>query len=123
MKRIKKSIPVFVLLFALIASFAFRGATTYTCTWYDFIGNRGEEFDPAKYSPSVGTPSWPGTGGDLGGICVDASDIYSSGTYAGLPTVDDYNTAIANVVTYAMDSQEDNYQFEDFNEAADLKAP
>jgi hypothetical protein len=121
MKRLKNCIPAFVLLFALVASFAFRKAA-YTCTWYDFVGMPGEEFDPGKYSPSVGTPSWPGTGGDLGGICVDASEIYASGTYAGQPMVDDWNAAISNVVLYALDSEEDNYQIEDFNEAADLKA-
>ncbi|MCS3802232.1 hypothetical protein [Niastella sp. OAS944] len=123
MKRIKNFVPVLVLLVAVTASFAFRKATVYTCTWYDYVGAPGQEFDPANYVPSVGTPSWPGQGGALGGICVDASDIYSSGTYAGLPKVDDYNMAIANVVTYALESEEDNYQIEDFNEAADLKAP
>ena len=116
---------VFVL--AIVTSFAFRKAETknramFTCTWFDFTGNPGEEFDPAKYVLSTGTPSCPDQGGNLCAACVDPGEIYSSGPYAGQPMVDDWNTGIANVVNFALMTGEDNAQ-EDFNAIAELKAP
>jgi hypothetical protein len=124
MKHVKVGISVFVFLLAIGASFAFRApkaATTYV--WFDFIGNPGEEFDPAKYVAAVGTPGCSGQGGPLCAAACDPAEIYTSGTYAGLPMVDDWNTGIANVVNYALISEEDNYQVEDFNAIAELKAP
>lgn len=127
MKRFKIGISALVLLFAIGTSFAFRTAEAknramFTCIWYDYNGNPGEELDPSKYSLATGTPSCPDQGGALCGACVDASDIYSSGPYAGLPKVDDWNSGIANVVTFALMTGEDNPQ-EGFNEIAELKAP
>jgi hypothetical protein len=127
MKRFKIGISAMVLLFAIGTSFAFRKAEeknrlNFTCTWYDFIGTPGEEFDPAKYVLSAGSASCPDQGGDLCGACVDPSDIYTSGIYAGKPKVDDLNSAIYNVVQFALMTEEDNAQ-EDFNEIAELKAP
>ena len=124
MKRFKVGISALVLLVAIGTSFAFRtpkAVTTYV--WFDFIGNPGEEFDPAKYVPAAGTPGCPGQGGPLCAAACDPNEIYTSGTYAGLPMVDDWNTGIANVVNYALISEEDNYQVEDFNAIAELKAP
>lgn len=116
---------VFVL--AITTSFAFRKAeeknrAMFTCTWYDFTGTPGQETDPTKFVLSAGTPSCPGQGGDLCGICVDPSDIYTSGPYTGKPKVDDETSAIANVIMFAQYTGEDNPQ-EDFNEIAELKAP
>ena len=121
MKRFKIGISTFVFALAILSSFAFRSATTFTCTWYDFTGGPGEEYDPAKYVLSTGTPSWPGQGGELGGVCVDPGDIYSSGAYSGKPKVDDVTSAISNVISFALMTGEDNAQ-PDFNEIADLKA-
>jgi len=126
MKRFKIGMSALVLLCAIGTSFAFRTAekknlAAFTCTWYDFTGTAGEEFDPTKYTLSAGAPSCPGQGGDLCGICVDPSDIYGSGIYAGKPMVDDVTTPIANVISNALVTLEDNPQ-EDFNEIADLRA-
>jgi hypothetical protein len=127
MKHLKVGISAMVLVFAIVTSFAFRNTeeknrAMFTCTWYDFNGNPGEEFDPAKYSLSTGEPSCPDMGGNLCGACVDSDDIYTSGPYAGLPRVDNINTAIYNVVNFALMTGEDNAQ-EGFNEIAELKAP
>ena len=126
MKRFKIGISAMVLLFAVVTSFAFRKSEksrlSFTCTWYQFTGTPGEEFDPAKYVLGGGASSCPDQGGDLCGACVDASDIYTSGTYTGKPKVDDITSAIHNVVQFALMTEEDNPQ-EDFNEIADLKAP
>jgi hypothetical protein len=127
MKHLKVGISAMVLVLAIVTSFAFRNKeeknrVNFTCTWYDFNGNPGEEFDPAKYSLSSGEPSCPDQGGNLCGACVDPIDIHSSGPYAGLPKVDLFNTAITNVVTYSLMTGEDNPQ-EGFNEIAELKAP
>lgn len=127
MKHLKVGISAMVLVLAIVTSFAFRNIeeknrAMFTCTWFDFNGNPGEEFDPTKYSLSTGTPSCPDQGGNLCGTCVDANDIYGSGPYAGLPKVDDINTPIANVVNFALMTGEDNPQ-EGFNEIAELKAP
>ena len=127
MKHVKVGISAIVLLLAIGTSFAFRKAEAkkramLTCTWYDFTGNPGEEYDPSKYAVAGSAPSCPGNGAALCGVCVDAGDIYTSGPYTGKPKVDDDWFAINNVVTYALQSEEDNYQ-EDFNEAAEVKAP
>lgn len=123
MKHVKVGISVFVFLLAIGASFAFRSPNVANYVWFDFIGSPGEEHDPAKYVAAVGTPSCPGQGGSLCAAACDPSEVYSSGTYAGLPMVDDWNSGIANVVNYAIISEEDNYQVEDFNAIAELKAP
>ena len=123
MKHVKVGISVFVFLLAIGASFAFRSPNAANYVWFDFIGNPGEEHDPGKYVPAVGTPSCAGQGGALCAAACDPSEVYSSGTYAGLPMVDDWNSGIANVVNYAIISEEDNYQVEDFNAIAELKAP
>ncbi|WP_205509536.1 DUF6520 family protein [Longitalea arenae] len=127
MKRFKMGMSVMVFVLAITASFAFRtveskNMANFTCTWFDFTGTPGEEYDPTKYVLSAGTASCPDQGGDLCGACVDPSDIYSSGPYAGKPKVDDITSAISNVVTYALMTGEDNPQ-SDFNEIAELKAP
>lgn len=127
MKRFKIGMSVMVFVFAIVTSFAFRKAeeknrAAFTCSWYDFIGTTGEETDPTKFVLSAGAASCPGQGGDLCGICVDPSDIYTSGTHAGKPKVDDPSSPIANVIVFAQMTGEDNPQ-EDFNEIAELKAP
>lgn len=127
MKRFKIGISAMVFVLAIVTSFAFRNVeqknrAMFTCTWFDFTGSPGEEFDPAKYVLASGTPSCPGQGGDLCGICVDPGEIYGSGPYAGQPMVDDENTGIMNVVNFALMTEEDNPQ-EDFNAIAELKAP
>jgi hypothetical protein len=127
MKHFKIGISAMVFVLAIVTSFAFRKAeeknrAMFTCTWYDFTGSAGEEYDPTKYVLSTGTPSCPDQGGDLCGACVDPVDVYSSGPYAGKPKVDDVTSAIANVVAFALMTGEDNPQ-EDFNEIAELKAP
>jgi hypothetical protein len=127
MKRFKFGISALVLVFAVVTSFAFRKAEEksrldFTCTWYDFTGTAGQEFDPAKYVLSAGSASCPDQGGDLCGVCVDPGEIYTSGIHAGKPKVNDINSAMYNVVQYALMTGEDNAQ-EDFNEIAELKAP
>lgn len=128
MKRLKIGISAIVLLFAIGTSLAFRSTEQknqmlYTCTWYDFTGSPGEEYDPTKYTVAGSQPSCPSQGGALCGVCVDAGDIYGPGeAYPGKPKVDDDWYAINNVVAYALLIGEDNYQ-PDFNEAAELKAP
>ncbi len=127
MKRFKIGISAMVFVLAITTSFAFRKAeeknrAMFTCTWFNFTGTPGEEYDPAKYVLSGGTASCPDQGGDLCGACVDPSDIYASGPYAGKPKVDDITSAISNVVSFALMTGEDNAQ-QDFNEIADLKAP
>lgn len=127
MKHLKVGISAMVLVLAIVTSFAFRNTeeknrAMFTCTWYDFNGTAGEEFDPSKYSLSSGEPSCPDMGGNLCGICVDAGDVYASGPYAGLPKVDVYTTPIYNVIMYSLMTGEDNPQ-EGFNEIAELKAP
>lgn len=124
MKHFKIGISALVFLLAIGTSFAFRNPKALaTYVWFDFIGSPGEEHDPAKYVPAVGTPSCPGQGAALCAAACDPAEIYSSGTYAGLPMVDDWNSGIANVVNYALISEEDNYQVEDFNAIAEVKAP
>ena len=128
MKRLKIGVSAIVLLFAIGTSFAFRSTeekkgAAYTCTWYDFTGAPGEEYDPTKYTLASSQPSCPSQGGALCGVCVDAGDIYGpSEAFPGKPKVDDDWFAINNVVNYALLINEDNYQ-PDFNEAAELKAP
>ena len=127
MKRFKIGISAMVFVLAIVTSFAFRkgeakNRAMFTCTWYDFTGTPGEEYDPAKYVLSSGTPSCPDMGAELCGACVDPSDVYTSGIYAGKPKVDDVTTPISNVVTFALMTEEDNAQ-EDFNEIAETKAP
>lgn len=126
MKRFKIGMSAMVLVFAVVTSFAFRKAEksrlSFTCTWYQFTGTPGQEYDPTQYVLGGGASSCPDQGGDLCGVCVDPTDIYTSGTYAGKPKVDDITSAIYNVVQFALITEEDNPQ-EDFNEIADLKAP
>jgi hypothetical protein len=127
MKRFKIGISVMVFALAITTSFAFRKAeeknrAMFTCTWFDFIGTAGQEFDPTKYVLAAGTPSCPDQGGDLCAACVDPGEIYTSGIYAGKPKVDDITSGIANVVQFALMTEEDNPQ-EDFNAIAELKAP
>jgi hypothetical protein len=130
MTKTKLSISVVVLLMAACASFAFRGKeaknrAALTCTWYNFTGALGEEFDPTKYVLTVGLPpSCPGDGPVVCGICVDPSDIYgSTEAFPGLPKVDNSETAIANVVVQSVVTEQDNYQPEYFNEACETTNP
>lgn len=127
MKRFQIGLSSVVFVLAVVTSFAFRTAEAknramYTCTWYDFTGNVGEEFDPTKYVLASGTPSCPGQGAALCAVCVDPGEVYTSGTYAGLPKVDDVTSAIFNVVNFALMTEEDNAQ-EDVNTIAEVKAP
>ena len=129
MKHLKVGISAMVFMLAIVTSFAFRNKeeksrAMLTCTWYDFTGNAGEEYDPTKYVLASGTPSCPGNGTALCGVCVDAGDIYGPGeAYPGLPKVDNDFFAINNIVAFALLTEEDNYQIDDFNEAAEVKAP
>jgi len=129
MTKTKLSISVVVLLMAAGASFAFRGKEAknraeYTCTWYNYTGELGEEFDPTKYALTVGLPpSCPGDGALVCGICVDPSDVYGpTEAYPGLPKVDFNETPIANVVMQSVLNEQDNAQ-EGFNEQCDTKQP
>ena len=127
MKRFKIGISVMVFVLAITTSFAFRKAeeknrAMFTCTWFDYTGAPGQETDPSQYVLATGIPSCPDMGGDLCAVCVDPGEIYSSGTYAGKPKVDDINSGIYNVVQFALMTEEDNPQ-EDFNAIAELKAP
>jgi hypothetical protein len=128
MKRFKIGISAIVLLLAISTSFAFRSTeeknrASYTCVWYNYTGDEGGEYNPNNYTEAGSQPSCPSQGGALCAVCVDAGDIYGpGGAYPGKPKVDDDWFAINNVVNYALLIHEDNYQ-EDFNEAAELKAP
>jgi hypothetical protein len=128
MKRFKTGVSAIVLLLAICASFAFRSTeekkrASLTCTWYNYTGSEGGEYNPNNYVVAGSQPSCPGQYGPLCGVCVDAGDIYGTGeAFPGKPKVDDDWFPINNVVAYALLIGEDNYQ-EDFNEAAELKAP
>src|SRR5687768_10945390 len=123
MKRFKIGVSAIVLLLAICASFAFRSTeeknrASYTCSWYEFTGSPGEEFDPTKYMPIGSQPSCPSQGGPLCAVCVDAGDIYGPGeAYPGKPKVDNDWFPIYSVVAFALEMGEDNYQ-DGFNEAA-----
>lgn len=129
MTKTKLGISVVVFLMAAGASFAFRGKEAkiradYTCTWYNYTGAQGEEFDPTKYVLTVGLPpSCPDQGAVVCGICVDPSDVYGpSEAFPGLPKVDNSETAIANVVLESVMNGTDNYQ-EGFNEQCETTTP
>ena len=127
MKKLKVGISAIVLLVAVGTSFAFRGTEAknraeLTCTWYNFTGTPGQEYDPSKYELAGDPVSCTVFGPLLCGACVDINDIYTDGPNTGKPMVDIETTAIANVVNYALLSEEDNYQEMDFNEAATVKA-
>ena len=130
MTKTKLSISVVVLLMSAAASFAFRGKEAknradLTCTWYNFTGAQGEEFDPTKYVLTVGLPpSCPGNGPVVCGLCVDPSDIYgSTEAFPGLPKVDNSETPVANIVVQSVVSENDYYDAEYFNEACGTTYP